>query len=100
MEHTSNDNYDDFFPSPDPRQAPTILQVSDSSFLRFSVTSDDTDGLQASIRAADRNVLFHHINTLVSYTECFVINSYCPAYLCFYPSYSFLLSFQMMVYIL
>lgn len=55
-----------FFPSLDPRQAPTILQVSDSSFLRFSVTSDDKDQLQTSIRAADRNVLFHYINTLVS----------------------------------
>ncbi len=54
-----------FFPL-DPRQPPTILQVSDSSFLRFSVTSGDKDQLQTSIRAADRDVLFHHINTLVS----------------------------------
>lgn len=49
----------------DPTRQST-LQVSDSSFIRFSMTGNETKALQNSIRAADKEVLFHYISTLVS----------------------------------
>ena len=42
-----------------------MFQASDSSFFRFSLTGNDSFGLQTSVRAADEAVLFHYINTLV-----------------------------------
>ena len=92
-----------FFLPSDPRQSPSILQVSDSSFLRFSVTINDTEELQASIRAADKDVLFHHINTLVSCTlggciECILFHITAMTVISIYLN-SFLLSFQWTWYI-
>ena len=52
----------------DPSLPSSVLQLSDSSFFRFSLNINDTDELQDSIGAADEDVFFHYINTLVSYS--------------------------------
>ena len=52
----------------DPSQPQSALQVSDSFIFRFSLNDSNVNELQEDLRAADKDILFHFINTIVSFS--------------------------------